>query len=159
MIQSYFQAEKTGGQIALAIGIAACSIGGGILLSAGAPFYTGLAIPLVVIGIIQVMVGATVARRSDRQAEDLEKLQAESAAEFRAVESPRMARVLRSFTIYKAVELALLAMGLALILLNKELNFSKGLGAGLFAQSVIMLVFDYFAEKRGKKYAEFVEQS
>ncbi len=46
--------------------------------------------------------------------------------------------------------------GLAIILLNQEVNFTKGLGAGLFAQGLFMLLFDYFAEKRGKAYAEFV---
>ncbi|HAD12148.1 MAG TPA: hypothetical protein DCF33_06885, partial [Saprospirales bacterium] len=58
-IQSYFQAEKIGGQILASIGITACSVGGGVMLSAGAPFYTGLSVPLVVVGIVQIMTGAT----------------------------------------------------------------------------------------------------
>ncbi|MFN0034629.1 MAG: hypothetical protein ACKVUS_06155 [Saprospiraceae bacterium] len=157
MIGSYFQAEKLGGQIALAIGIVACSVGGGVLLGAGAPFYTGLAIPLVLIGFAQIMVGATVARRSDLQAEDLEKLLADSPAEFCAQEAPRMAAVMRNFVLIKWVEIALIAVGLILIFLNQELNFPKGLGAGLFAQSALMLVFDFFAERRGWAYAAFVQ--
>lgn len=159
MIYAYFQAEKTAGQAALAIGIVAGSLGGGVLLSAGAPFYTGLAIPLVLIGMVQVMVGATLARRSDRQAEDLEKLRTDSPSEFRAAEAPRMAKVLRNFVMIKRIELALNAAGLLLILLNNDLNFSKGLGAGLFAQSAVMLVFDVLAERRGKAYAAFVDKS
>ncbi|MFN0177125.1 MAG: hypothetical protein ACKVU0_20960 [Saprospiraceae bacterium] len=156
MIQSYFQAEKLGGFIAMAIGIAACAIGGGVLLSAGAPFYTGLSIPLVVIGIVQIMVGATVARRSDFQADDLEKLRADSPAEFRKLESARMEAVLRNFVRIKWLEAGFIVLGLAIILLNKEVNFTKGLGAGLLAQGSIMLLFDFFAEKRGKEYAAFV---
>lgn len=156
MIQSYFQAEKQGGFIALAIGIAACSVGGGVFLSTVTPFYTGLAIPLTLIGIVQMMVGANVARRSDLQADDLEKLLAESPAEFRQLEAPRMAAVLRNFVRIKWVEVAFIVVGLAIILVNPELNFTKGLGAGLFAQGSIMLLFDFFAEKRGKAYATFV---
>ncbi len=157
MIQSYFQAEKQGGFIAMAIGILACSVGGGVLLSAGAPFYTGLSIPLVAIGFLQIIAGATVARRSDFQADDLEKLLAASAAEFRELENPRMDTVMRKFVVLKWAEIALIAIGLVLILLNQALNFPKGLGAGLFMQALILLLFDFFAEKRGKKYAAFVQ--
>jgi len=156
MIQSYFQAEKKGGFLAMAIGIVACAIGGGVLLSAGPPFYTGISIPLVVIGFLEILVGAKVARRSDLQADDLEKLLAESPVEFQALESPRMAVILRNFILLKWVEIAFIAIGLVLILLNQENNFPKGLGTGLFAQGLFMLFFDLIAEKRGKKYTEFV---
>jgi len=157
MIQTYFQAERNGGFFALTIGLMACTIGAAIFLGAGAPFYTGLAIPLVLIGIVQVMVGTTIARRSDRQADDLEKLLRDSPKEFRDNEGTRMAAVLRSFAVYKWVEITFVTAGLIAMLLNPELNFTKGLGAGLFAQGAIMLVFDYFAEKRAKAYAAFVQ--
>lgn len=156
MIQAYFQAEKQGGFIAMAIGILACAIGGGVLLSAAAPFYTGISIPLTVIGFVQIMVGATVARRSDLQAEDLEKLFVESPADFRKLEGRRMQAVMFSFVRIKWVEVAFIVLGLAMMLLNPEAGFTKGLGTGLFAQGLIMLIFDYFAEKRGRAYAEFV---
>lgn len=142
----------------MVIGIVACSVGGMVMLGAGAPFYTGFAIPLAVIGIIQLMVGATVARRSDLQADELEKLLGESPTEFRELEQPRMTKVMRNFVRYKWAELVCILAGLALILLNPVTTFSKGLGAGLFAQGIVLLVFDYFAEKRGREYAAFVNQ-
>jgi len=142
----------------MVIGIVACSVGGMVMLGAGAPFYTGFAIPLAVFGMVQIMVGATVARRSDLQADELEKLLGESPAEFRELEQPRMAKVMRNFVRYKWAELVCILAGLALILLNPETTFSKGLGVGLFAQGVVLLVFDYFAEKRGREYAAFVNQ-
>ena len=157
MIQSYFQAEKRGGFIAMAIGITACAVGGCILLSAGAPFYTGLSIPLVVIGFVQIMVGATVARRSDFQADDLEKLWAESSAEFRRLESSRMEVVLRNFVRIKWVEIVFIVLGLTMILLNPAFNFTKGLGVGLLGQGGFMLLFDFLAEKRGRAYEAFVK--
>jgi hypothetical protein len=157
MIPSYFQAEKTGGQTALAIGILSCTVAGGIFLSAGAPFYTGLAIPLVLFGIVEVMVGASLTRRSDLQAMDLEKLLAESPAEFKKTESSRMAGVMRRFTMFKKAEMACAVIGLALILANQEAGFLKGLGAGLLAQGMILLIFDGFAERRGEAYRSYVE--
>ena len=159
MIQSYFQAEKQGGFIAMAIGILACSVGGGILFSAGSPFYTGLAIPLLLIGFAQIVIGATVARQSDFQAADLDKLYSESPKAFRELEAPRMETVLRNFVRIKWVEIAFIVIGLVIILLDQEINFTKGLGAGLFGQGIVMLLFDYFGEKRGKEYAAFVQRS
>lgn len=156
MIETYFQAEKKGGFFLMAIGIIASAIGGGMLLSAAAPFYTGLAVPLAVVGFAQVMVGAIVARRSDFQAEDLRKLLRESPAEFRQLELPRMTTVLRNFVRIKWIEVAFIVLGLAVILLNESLNFPKGLGAGLLVQGLLMLIFDFFAEKRGKEYFAFV---
>lgn len=140
----------------LSIGITACSVGGGVMLSAGAPFYTGLAIPLTLIGIVQIMAGASVARRSDLQARDLEQLLEESPAEFRTKESGRMEAVLRNFIRLKWAEVAFMVNGLVIILVSDSPNFTKGLGAGLFAQGLVSLIFDFFAEKRGKAYATFV---
>lgn len=157
-IRIYFQAEKIGGQLAASIGIAACSVGGGVMLSAGAPFYTGLSIPLVLIGIVQIMTGATIARRSDLQARDLEQLLEESPDEFHSQETQRMEAVMRNFLRLKWAEAAFIVVGLAIILVNDTLSFTKGLGAGLFAQGVVSLVFDFFAEKRGKTYAAVVSR-
>ena len=156
MIQSYIRAEKQESYFFLTAGIVACTVGGWFLLSAWPPFYTGLSIPLILVGIIQVTVGATVARRSDRQAEDLEALLAEGPAEFRRQEAPRMAAVMRNFVIYRWVEIGFVVVGLVLAFLNHEMNFAKGLGWGMFGQGALMLLLDFFAEKRGRAYARFV---
>lgn len=156
MIQSYFTAEKRGGFWALSVGIFTCFLAGCVFLRAAPPFYTGIAIPLILVGIVQMAIGSAIARRTDRQADDLEKLLDEDPAEFGKQESQRMAAVLRKFRIYLGVETGIAATGLALILLNGDANFGKGLGAGMLAQALIMLIFHFFAQKRGQDYAAFV---
>ncbi len=158
MIQSYFNSEKKAAFVICAIGLVFCTIGSGFFLSAMPPFYTGLAVALVGIGIIQVFVGASIARRSDFQAFDVQKLLGDSHEEFVELESPRMGKVMRSFVLYRWVEAAFIVIGIALILLDKELVFSKGLGAGLCAQGIIILLYNYYAEKRAGKYIAFIEQ-
>lgn len=156
MIASYFQAEKQSALWLLAIGIAACSVAGGVFLSAGAPFYAGLAVPLALIGFLQVTLGAATARRSDFQADDLEKLHRESPAEFRKQEYARMQILLRNLARTKWVEAAFVVLGLAIILLTPPAVFTKGLGAGLFAQGSVQLFFDFLADKRAKAYLTFI---
>jgi hypothetical protein len=158
MIQSYFETEKKAAFIALAIGLVACSVGSGFFISAKPPFYAGLALALVAIGVIQVIVGTSVARRSDFQILDLQKLLSDAPEDFVQLESSRMEKVMRNFRLFKWIEIALILIGLILFFLNDELVFSKGLGAGLFTQATIMLVFDFFAEKRGKEYASYVQE-
>ncbi|MDZ4752289.1 MAG: hypothetical protein SGI87_11780, partial [Flavobacteriales bacterium] len=72
------------------------------------------------------------------------------------LEKPRMEGVMNNFTIYRQVEIALLIASLAVIFIPFFSPYMKGLAAGLFLQSLLMLGLDYFAEKRGKEYTQVV---
>jgi len=159
MLHTYFDAEKRSSYWLLAIGLAACWFGGAMCIGARPPFYVGLAIPMIAMGIVQIMVGSTVARRTDRQVEDLEKLLSDSPAEFVRTESPRMAAVMRNFVVFRWGEIGFIVVGLVLILLNPELNLWKGIGVGLLAEGALMLVADYFAKKRAQDYSAFVQRA
>ena len=155
-LQIYFQAEKKAGILFTALGILACWIGAALFMKAAAPFYIGLALPILAAGIIQLVVGTTVTRRTDEQLDDLERLLATAPAEFRQTEIARLATVMRNFSTFRRIELALVVIGIFLYVWQQEFLFSKGLGLGLLVQGLIMLVADYFAEKRGRIYQEFV---
>lgn len=156
MIQAYFNSEKKGAYLALALGLIACTFGSGLLISAKPPFYTGLAIPLIVIGIIQIFTGASIARNSDFQAYDLDKLLSDNRIAFIQAELPRMENALKTLQQHRYIEMALVAIGFILILVVSEPVFSKGLGAGMFAQGAVSFLLDYFSEKRGKSYLQFI---
>ncbi len=153
----YFEAEKRAGYLFLAIGLAACWFGGSMCIGARPPFYVGLAIPMIGLGIVQIFVGSTIVRRTDRQVEDLEKLLSESAADFVQTEAPRMAAVMRNFVVLRWVEIGLIVAGLMLVLLVTEFNFWKGIGMGLLAEGILMLTADFFAEKRSQAYLKFIQ--
>lgn len=112
---------------------------------------------MMVLGIVQIMVGSTVARRTDQQVEDLEKLLAQSPDEFVRIEMPRMTAVMRNFAVLRWVEIGFIVVGLILILLNTEFNVWKGMGAALLAEGIIMLTADFFANKRGQAYMKFIQ--
>lgn len=158
MIQTYFNAEKKGAYVALAIGLVACTLGFSFLIGALAPFYTGLALPLVLLGIVQVVAGGSVARRSDFQAYELQKLLGNDPEELVAQELPRMGKVMRNFVWLRWVEGVFIVLGIALMLFNPGLVFGMGLGLGLCVQGALMLVFDYYAERRALKYANFLHE-
>lgn len=60
----------------------------------------------------------------------------------------------KNFTLYKAIEIAVLVVGIGLIAFLQRPDFAAGIGAGLVLQSAFMLALDMFAEARGQDYLE-----
>ncbi len=158
MIQSYFNTEKKAGFVSLAIGLVACSVGSAFLISAMPPFYTGLAVSFVVIGIMEIWVGSRISRDSDYQAMDLEKLQTYDPATFVQQEQLRMEKELRWYMWMRVSGGLLLVVGLIITAWNRGETFLPGLGYSLLIQGTIVNVFAYLGKRRGKKYLEYVER-
>lgn len=153
-IEAYFQSEKSESVLFLALGVLALGMAGWFLLSAKPEFYRGMAWPLLLVGIIQLVVGGTVYVRSPKDIKVVTEMTETAPDKIKSVEIPRMETVMKNFVIYRYTEIALMILGLALILMNKDVNYWKGMGAGLLAQATLMLAADYFAEKRGKVYLQ-----
>jgi hypothetical protein len=157
-VHKYFVAEKQESLLFLGVGIVA------LILSAvfffgfktNPSFYKGAAIPLLVIGLIQMVVGYTVYARSDQQRIDVAyQLGLDKKGFATTQEIPRMEKVMKSFVVYRYVEIALAIAGIVLIVLFRnqtDKSFWLGLGITLTIQSLLMLGADYFAEKRGHVY-------
>ena len=159
-IYKYFIAEKQESLLFLIIGIAAIllAVVFWFFIKSNPSFFKGAAIPLLAIGLIQMVVGYTVYSRTDKQKKDIAyNIGIEPVSFVKQTELPRMEKVMTNFVIYRWVEIAFIITGLVLIFLfksNPDKSFWYGLGIGLAIQAVIMLGADYFAEKRGKVYTE-----
>lgn len=121
-------------------------------------FFKGAAIPLLAIGLIQMVVGYSVYSRTDKQKANIAyNMGMEPVNYVKQTELPRMKTVMKNFVIFRWVEIAFILTGLALIFLfrsNPDKSFWYGFGIALAIQAVIMLGADYFAEKRGKVYVK-----
>lgn len=119
-------------------------------------FFKGAAIPLLAIGLIQMVVGYSVYSRTDKQKANIAyNMGMEPVNYVKQTELPRMKTVMKNFVIFRWVEIAFILTGLALIFLfrsNPDKSFWYGFGIALAIQAVIMLGADYFAEQRGKWY-------
>ena len=69
-----------------------------------------------------------------------------------------MAKVQKSFRIYKAIEIALLAAGLLGIFLLKDRPALHAAAIGLVLQAGLMLAFDLVAERRADVYLDQVRR-
>ena len=157
-IEAYFRGEKAESLLFLAIGIAALAFAVFAWLKWNEPFVKGMAVPLIVIGLIQMTVGGTVFARTDKQVSALNAQVAQDAKAYRAAELPRMEKVMKSFTAIKWTEIVFVLTGIGLLMLTSTDGFWKGLGLGLMLQGSVSLTLDVFAEKRGAEYITAVEQ-
>jgi hypothetical protein len=60
--------------------------------------------------------------------------------------------------IFRYVEIALIILGITLMYSYKNDTFLKGIGLGLFIQASIVLSLDFFAERRGYIYLEYLKE-
>jgi hypothetical protein len=157
-INTYFKAEKSESLLFLAAGIAAILFSIWAWLSFKQSFYTGIAIPLALVGLIQIVVGGTVYFKTDKQIATLEQQYETDKIAMAKSELPRMNTVMKNFTLYKYIEIAFILSGLICIFFLRQNDFWLGIGIGLLIQGTIMLVLDIFAEKRGEVYINWLHQ-
>ena len=152
-MSDYFLAEKQESLIFLAVGLLPTGIG--VWLWMNGHRLKSMAYPLVAIALLQMVVGATVYLRTDTQLATLSaQLQANPAA-FKAEETTRMQTVMKNFSVYKAVEMLLLGIGVGMVALWQRHDLVAGIGIGLVLQAAFTLTLDIFAEARGSDYLAF----
>jgi hypothetical protein len=154
-VEEYFDAEKAEALLFMIVGAAAIVTALGFWLYLKTQWAIGFVIPLVLLGIVQITVGWTVYKNSDRQRTDVIYAMDLDPASIRDKEVPRMQKVMHNFLIYRYAEIFFCALGIVLVALGcyKGVHYWwNGLGLGLMIQSIILLVLDFFAEKRGVHY-------
>ncbi len=156
-IENYFNAEKCESLLFIIIGVAAIIAALIFFFYIKTSWFKGAAIPFFVLGIMHLVVGYTVYKRSDSDrirnvyAYDL------NPAELKTKEVPRMEKVNKNFVVYRYTEIALLVIGLFLFIYfrnNIDKSFWVGLGLALAIEAAVSLGADYFAEKRAKEYTK-----
>ena len=154
-IEKYFIAEKTGGLFFAIAGVLAIVLALLFFFYLKSNFNKGIAIPLILVGILFSIAGFTVYKKSD--ADRLRNTYAfdMNPGELKHKELPRMEKVMRNFVALKYAESALFLLGLVLFIYfkNDEVNtFWKGFGLSLAVTTMVAWGADHFAEKRGAVY-------
>jgi uncharacterized membrane protein len=159
-IEKYFIAEKSTGLLFVIIGAAAVIAAIVFFVFLKTNFYKGAAIPLLVFGLLVGIVGFTVYKKSDADRKRNVYAYDLNPTELRDKEIPRMKTVMKNFTTYRWVEIALALTGIVLFFYFKENTdkiFWKGVGLTLTIMALTALTADYFAAKRGDIYLKGLE--
>ena len=155
VLHRYFAAEKNESLLFLLVGVFATGIAIALWLRQSP--YKAAAWPLIIIAAIQIVVGSTVFLRTGAQVRLLERKFADQVAVARGAEIARMQRVMKSFLLYRWIEIILAVAGMAMIFLGRNVAMQSA-GVALSIQSLLMLALDYFAERRGAGYLDALHQ-
>lgn len=155
-IESYFVEERIESLFFIIIGLIAILLACFFLLIIKYSFFKGMGISLLVIGIIQLAVGATVYKRSLGDITRVSNYVKYDPQKVKIVELPRIEKVIENFSIYKCIEIILMVCGIYLYIRfnSSPQTFWKGLALGLLIQASITLSLDIIAEKRATFYRE-----
>ena len=156
-IYKYFTDEKHESLLFLFIGIAAfiLSVVFFFYIKTSPSFFKGAAIPLFLIGIIQIVLGFNVYTKADKQKSDLAYIAGTDPQFVKNSELPRMEKVMKNFVIYRYTEIVMAIIGLGLFFYFRNFasgEYWKGLGMTLAIQAILMLGADYSATQRAKIY-------
>ena len=159
-IEAYFIEERIENLFFIIIGTLAILFSFIFLAIIKYSFFKGMAIPLLVVGIIQLGVGISVYNRSFKDIERVTHFIKQEPQKIQTEELPRMEKVMKNFTIYKWIEIIIIVSAIILFIAfySSPQTFWKGLALGLLMQAGITLSLDLLAEKRGQIYIEKLQQ-
>ena len=153
-IHAYFTEEKIESFFFIILGSIGIIVAFIFLFIIQYSFFNGFAIPLLLIGCVQVLVGTIVVYRVPKDISRVEQYFRSEPQKIKTEELPRMEKVQKNFEIYKWVEILLIITGFVLffIFYNSPQTFWKGVGLGLLIQAAVMLSLDLVAKKRADTY-------
>lgn len=154
-IEKYFLAEKQGAMLVLIIGGIAILLGLIFFLAFRTSLFRGAAIPLVVLGIFECVIGYGIFKKTDEERIKLVYAYDMNPDQLRTEELPRLQELNKRFVIYKAVEIGLVLFGIILMILYRgrpERSFWVGFGLTLIIQGVLLFGIESIAAQRAKEY-------
>ena len=160
-IEKYFQGEKAESIVFMGIGTASFVAALIFFFVMATAFYKGAAVPMLLIGLLMLVVGFTVFKRSD--ADRIRNVYAYdmNPSQLKELEIPRMEVVMKNFVMYRYIEIGLALAGLILFFYfknNADKAFWTGVGFGLLIMSLLALGADYFSENRGVVYLKGLKE-
>ncbi|MFY8162004.1 MAG: hypothetical protein ACOVNU_11790 [Candidatus Kapaibacteriota bacterium] len=157
-IIKYFDGEKLESYIFILIGVIALAMALYFIFVMKSSFWKGFAITFFIIAMLEFVVGYTIVNRSPKDIVRIENFIQKEPLSIKSLEIPRMEKVMSNFVIFRYVEIAFIIFGIILMYSSLNDTFWRGIGLGLFIQASIVLCLDFFAERRGYMYLEYLKE-
>jgi MFS family permease len=157
-IIKYFNGEKAESYVFILIGVIALALALYFILALKSSFWKGVAIPFIIVALLEFIVGYTIVTRSPKDITRVETFTQKEPQSIKTLEIPRMEKVMSNFVIFRYAEIALIILGITLMYSSMNDTFWRGIGLGLFIKACIVLCLDFFAERRGHIYIEYLKE-
>jgi hypothetical protein len=157
-IVKYFNGEKAESYLFILIGVIAFALALYFIFILKTSFWKGVAIPFIIVACLEFIVGYTIVTRSPKDIERVESFVNTDPQNIKILEIPRMKKVMGNFVVFRYAEIVLIILGIFLMYSALNDSFWRGFGLGLFIQASIILSLDFFAERRGHYYTEYLKE-
>ncbi len=155
-IFKYFAGEKQESYLFLALGVAGLAFALYSLYSHKTPFMRGVVLPIIFVSLLEVVVGITLVRRTPQDIDRVSHQFYQDRSLIHKQEVPRMERVMHNFLVFRYIEISLILVGIFLMYVPKSYPLWNGVGVGLLLQASLVLLLDFFAERRGEIYLTYL---
>jgi hypothetical protein len=154
----YFDAERDGAIILMAIGMLGLSAGSGMLAFSNDRRVRGAAYPTLLFGVVQLTAGAFTFAHVEGHRQAAQNAAFGDRQAFVRSESARSRAAIDSFVIVEIVEIAIIAGGVTTAALSsaRSRHTLQGVGLGLASQALITMTWDLTAHARASRYLEAV---
>jgi len=160
-IEKYFMAEKQESLVFLVIGIAAVVLALILYFMVKTQVCRGLAVPLLVLGLMQAVAGYSVFVKSDDQRVSQVYAYDMNPDQLKTTELTRMRKVKTNFILYRWIEIGLIITGIILIIWFRGESgkmFWFGFGISLTLMAAELFIADFIAEKRAVYFTSLLEE-
>jgi len=157
IMHAYFRGERIEAlYFIVPIGVLMLAFAAVTLRAERGGFAWGLAIPLVVFGLVAIGVGAAVGLRTTGQVQEIESELRREPGAMLANELPRMHKVNANWPILMGMWTALVLVGLGLRF-GLKADWAHGVGPALILIGAMGFLIDGFAERRARPYTAALE--
>lgn len=157
-VLKYFNGEKSESWVFITLGVVAFSMALYFIFIVQTSFWKGVALPFLLVACLEFIVGYSIVTRSPKDIARVEHYMQTTPVNIEQAEIPRMEKVMRNFILFRYTEVALILTGIFLMYSSRYDTFWKGFGLGLFIQASIVLSLDFFAERRGHIYLDYLKK-
>jgi hypothetical protein len=155
-VEKYFHGEKAESWLFIVLGIVTLALALYFVFMLKTSFWRGMAIPFIAVALLEFTVGITLVLRTPKDISRVENFITREPQKIETEEIPRMEKVMTQFVVFRYVEIALLIIGIFFMYQTKDDTLWRGIGFGLFTQASVVLILDFFAERRGHHYLKFL---
>ncbi|HJK93851.1 MAG TPA: hypothetical protein RMH85_35150 [Polyangiaceae bacterium LLY-WYZ-15_(1-7)] len=157
-IDAYFASEEAGATLFVAAGVTAIVLALGLLgLARGERRpWRGAAVPLVILGLVELAVGGAVLVTTEAQVANLKTDLEVTPAAALLEERERVEDVIAAFDVYEIVEGFLVFIGLAMAVAARRTAY-RAAGLALVAQALTLMALDVRAEGHARTYLAALE--
>ncbi|MCB1141856.1 MAG: hypothetical protein H7A24_05605 [Leptospiraceae bacterium] len=152
-METYYGSDKQTSMYMMGSG-GVSTLSGAYFLTRDSDFQKGLAIPFIGLGLVQLGIGGTSYYYNESRVKEANGKLSSNPSDFRKSEMEKMEKLKQRNYYLRAAESILLLGGVYAAYSGSQNNdhYMNGMGTGLVIQSAMMLLYDYFADKRTDDY-------